>query len=456
MFKAKDRLLALVRGGGDMSGGDKLRLVLMLSVPAMMGQLSSIAMQYIDAMMVGSLGAVATASVGLVSTSTWLFGGVCASLGGGFAVVVAHHIGAREYARARDVMRQAMFVCMMLALCVCLLCVGVHGRLPLWLGGGGEVARLASSYFLVWSLTLPVMQMLFISNAMLRVSGDMVAPFVLGVVMCLLDVLFNSLFIPRWGVPGAAFATTCSGLTAAVLSLWRLLAFSPELSLVHRWGRLRLEAGILRRGFRIALPMAVEHVVFCGAQIASTLIVVTLGTVAVAANTIGIVVESLCYMPGYGIGDAATALIGQSYGARRMDLIRSFSRLTVWLGVAVMTAMGAVMYVRAPWLTRLMNPDALVQAEGVRALRIEAFAEPMYAASIVAYCIFVGLGDTLVPCVMNLGSIWLIRIPLAALLARSMGIQGVWLAMCIELNVRGAIFLARLKLKRIVYNESNS
>lgn len=195
--------------------------------------------------------------------------------------------------------------------------------------------------------------------------------------------------------------------------------------------------------------MAVEHAVFCGAQIVSTMIVAPLGAVAIAANTIGIVVESLCYMPGYGIGDAASTLIGQSYGARRGDLIRSFSILTVGVGMGVMTLMGIVMYILAPELMLMMSPDVAVQAEGVMALRIEAFAEPMYAASIVVYGVFMGLGDTLVPCIMNLGSIWLVRIPLAYILSQTMGLRGVWLAMCIELTVRGLIFLLRLRLKKI-------
>lgn len=154
-------------------------------------------------------------------------------------------------------------------------------------------------------------------------------------------------------------------------------------------------------------------------------------------------------MPGYGIGDAATTLIGQSFGARRNDLVHSFSIVTVALGIAVMTVLGVVMYVTAPALMRLMSPDHAVQMASVSALRIEAFVEPMYAASIVTYGVFVGLGDTLVPCVMNLCSIWLVRIPLAWWLSTRMGLNGVWIAMAIELTVRGIIFLTRLKLKSL-------
>lgn len=450
----KQELLYRVRNGGAMTRRDKLYLVLLLSMPAMLGQLSTIVMQYIDTMMVGQLGANATASIGLVSTTCWLFGGLTSSIGAGFGVLVAQHIGAREYDAARNVLRQSLMVCMSLGLLVSLFCFSIHSRLPLWLRGDPEVAALSSRYFLIWSLTVPVMQLLFLSNGMLRSSGNMKVPMLLGVLMCLLDVFFNFLFIPLWGVVGAAFATTLAAILTTVCSFTYLITRSPELRLlgdrnVTPVAEVRLDVPVVRRSLRIGLPMSVEHVVFCGAQIASTIIVAPLGSVAIAANTIAIVVESLCYMPGYGIGDAATTLIGQSYGARRSDLIRGFSVLTVGLGMGVMTLLGVVMYFIAPELMQLMTPDLMVQAEGSVILRIEAFAEPMYAASIVVYGVFMGLGDALVPCMMNLASIWLVRIPLAAVLARTMGLRGVWLAMCIELTVRGIIFLLRLRLKKI-------
>ena len=453
----KQRLLQQLRDGHEMTRRDKLNLVLWLSMPAILGQLSTIVMQYIDTMMVGRLGATATASIGLVSTTCWLFGGLSASIGAGFGVLVAQHIGAKENDVARNVLRQALLVCLLLGVVISLFCVSIHTWWPLRLGGTPEVAALSSKYFLIWSLTVPVMQLLFLSNGMLRSSGNMKTPMQLGVLMCGLDVIFNLIFIPLWGVVGAALATSLAGVITTACSFSYLVTRSPELRLVGEpLSRFTFQFPIIRRSLKIGLPMAVEHVVFCGAQIVSTIIVAPLGPVAIAANTIGVVVESLCYMPGYGIGDAATTLIGQSYGARRGDLIRSFSILTVGLGMGVMGLLGILMYWAAPELMQMMTPDLAVQAEGTVALRIEAFAEPMYAASIVVYGVFMGLGDTLVPCILNLGSIWLVRIPLAAILARTMGLRGVWLAMCIELTVRGIIFLLRLKLKKIKIYENNS
>ena len=201
---------------------------------------------------------------------------------------------------------------------------------------------------------------------------------------------------------------------------------------------------IIRRSLKIGLPMAVEHVVFCGAQIVSTMIVAPLGAVAIAANTIGVVVESLCYMPGYGIAEAATTLVGQGIGAGQKQLTRSFARQSVGLGITVMTIMGVLMWIFSPQLMSIMSPVEEVIALGTNVLRIEAWAEPMFAAAIVVNGVFIGAGDTLIPAAMSLCSMWFVRLTLAASLAPKFGLKGVWTAMAIELIFRGIIFLARL------------
>ena len=202
---------------------------------------------------------------------------------------------------------------------------------------------------------------------------------------------------------------------------------------------------MLRKAVKIGMPIGCERVIMCGAQITSTMIVAPLGMFAIAANSFGVNAESLCYMPGYGIADAATTLVGQSVGAKREDLARRFANITVIMGIGVMAFMGLVMYIAAPAMMGFMSPVPEIVGLGVEALRIEAFAEPMFAASIVCYGVFVGAGDTLIPSSMNLGAIWAVRITLAFILAPLMGLNGVWLAMCIELNLRGVLFLLRLR-----------
>ncbi|MBR6431229.1 MAG: MATE family efflux transporter, partial [Muribaculaceae bacterium] len=116
--------------------------------------------------------------------------------------------------------------------------------------------------------------------------------------------------------------------------------------------------------------------------------------------------------------------------------------------------MGVLMYTCAHLMMSFMSPvDAIIDL-GTQCLRIEAWAEPLYATAIVSYGVMVGAGDTLIPSILNLGSIWIVRITLAILLAASMGLIGVWIAMCIELCVRGSLFLIRLTSGRWIKKTS--
>ena len=190
--------------------------------------------------------------------------------------------------------------------------------------------------------------------------------------------------------------------------------------------------------------MGIQHLVMTGAQVVSTSIVAPLGKMAIAANSFGVTAESICYMPGYGIADAAQTLVGQSLGAGRERLMRNFARVSVVMGMAVMGVMGAVMYAGAPLMMDLLTPVGEIRALGVEALRIEAFAEPFFAASIVTYSVCVGAGDTFKPAAINLSTMWFVRLTLAYGLSKSYGLEGVWIAMAVELTFRGILFLVRL------------
>ena len=464
--QSKDRLLSFIREGGRLDWMAQVKLTALLSFPSMMAQMVHIMMQYIDASMVGSLGAEASASIGLVSTTIWLFGSLCAAASVGFYVQVAHKIGANDFAGAREVLRQSFLSCMLFALVLSGIGIGISSYLPHWLGGGEDICHDATLYFMFFSLCLPFAMLNSLCSGMLRSSGNMHIPSILSIGLCLLDVLFNwllifpsrnfqlstfnsqlSLTIPGagLGVAGAVLGTAIAYAICSLLMCYFTVVRSKELSLKQDSGTFIPQMRTLRESFHIGAPIAVEHIILCGAQIVSTIIVAPLGTVAIAANSFGITIEALCYMPGYGISDAATTLVGQSLGAGRRFLARSFGRITLSMGVMLMTMMAVVMYCCSPALLSIMTPDIDVQKLTVQVLRIEAFAEPMFAASIVCYGIFVGARDTLIPCTMNLTSIWFVRITLAFLLVSSMGLQGVWIAMAVELCFRGLIFLWRFQ-----------
>ena len=545
-------LLRKIRNRETLKTAEKLYLTITLSLPAMLAQVVSIIMQYIDAAMVGHLGEKASASIGLVSTSTWLIGGTAMAAVSGFSIQVAQEIGAKRYKHARELLRQSYII--VLALAVILMAAGLllAPVLPKWLGGTPDIVKESRKYFTVFSLALPIAGMSRLAGSMLQASGNMKVPGLLNSAACILDIIFNAFFIfdtadykvfgmnitvpgLGLGVTGAALGSAAAELVVCILMycfLWSRRSLlsgknvfrednadaenrnmitgdrktenrnmitgdwktgdrnmitgdrkaesrnmitgdrktgnrkTEHRKAEHR--RIKLERVDLRKAWSLGWPIGLEHIAICGAMVVTTVLVAPLGNIAIAANSFAITAESLCYMPGYGIGDAAATLVGQSVGAGRKELAFSFGRITIAAGMVVMTLMGVVMYCAAPLMIGFLTPVKEIKELGTTVLRIEAFAEPLYAASIVAAGALRGAGDTFKPFLMNLISLWAVRLGLAflltgriakifgisgggalgKLLTTNLGLEGIWIAMCVELCFRGAIFLIRFHRRK--------
>ena len=444
--KNSEILLSYIREGRTMTQREKLWLIVSLSIPSILAQISATVMFFIDASMVGHLGAKASAAIGLVESTGWLMGGLASAANMGFSVQVAHFIGANDFEAARRVLRQSLVCCMIWALMISLTSVLIAPFLPYWLGGTEEIAHDASIYFAIFGFSGIFFQMEGLAGSMLKCSGNMKIPSVLNIGMCVMDVGFNYLFIYilKLGVMGAAIGTGVAMLITAALMMYFLMVKSKMLSLIGRPGSFKPKEDTVRTAIKIGAPMGLQHMLMGGAYVVSTLIVAPLGTIAIAAHSLAITVESLCYMPGYGIAEAATTLVGQGIGAGQKVLTRSFAYMSVGLGIAVMTFMGILMWIFAPELMSIMSPVEEVIAQGTQVLRIEAWAEPMFAAAIVTNGVFIGAGDTMIPAAMSLCSMWFVRLTLAATLAPRHGLKGVWTAMAVELFFRGSMFIVRL------------
>ena len=444
--KKTEYLMESIRSGRAMVRSEKLNLIVGLSIPSMLAQISTVMMFFIDASMVGHLGAEASASIGLIESTTWLVGSLLSAAATGFSVQVAHFIGANDFVKARQVFRHALICGLAFSVFLSLIGVGIHSHLPYWLGGGADIASASSGYFLIYSLVLPFVYLYHTSEMMLKSAGNMHTPSVMAVLVCICDVIFNYIFIYicKLGVVGAAMGTALAYICISLPNLYLSACKNRMLNLRQDHVRFHWVKEYVQRACKISIPIAIQNILMSGAQIVSTMIVAPLGNIAIAAHSFAITAESLCYMPGYGIGDAATTLVGQTHGAGRIDLCRNFAYMTVGLGMLVMALMGVIMYVFAPEMIGVLSPVEAIRQLGTTCLRIEAFAEPFFAASIVTYCVCVGAGDTFKPAAINLGTMWLVRLTLAYGLSKSYGLEGVWIAMATELTFRGVLFLIRL------------
>ena len=310
---SSDALLSKIRDGLAMTGSEKLNLIVALSMPSILAQITSVLMFYIDASMVGSLGAEASASIGIVEPATWLFGSLVSACSMGFYVQAAHFIGAKDFAQARRVMQHGYIFGLVVALILMTVGIFIASPLPRLLGGGADIQSDATTYFLILSAAAPIHLIENLSSQMLKVSGDMRHPSVIAVAMCFADVFFNFLFIfPTreitlfalhikvfgfgLGVAGAAIGTLLAYLFACVPLLYYAIFKSKILAWRLSKGPFRWNAEYITSAVKLGAPMALQYLLMNGAQIVSTMIVAPLGNFAIAANSFAVTAESLCYI----------------------------------------------------------------------------------------------------------------------------------------------------------------
>ena len=460
------QMSAAMRAGHTISRADQWKLVVALSIPAIFEQLVSTVMSYIDTAMVGSLGHEATASIGVVVSTIWLFNGMVNAAGMGFSVQVAQYLGAGREKDSRNVLAQAMMFNAVFGCAMALIAVILGQFLPQLMGADPAVQADARAYFCTVGAFLPFAMASGLYSGILRCSGNVRLPSLLNVGMCLLDVVFNFFLIyptrkirgiTVWGaglgVRGAALGT---GLATACIGMTMLFL------LIRRNGPLKLQGDetwrftsiCLKNAATVATPAALEHAVLNLAQIVMTGVVTSMGAVAVAANYIAVQTESICYLPAFGVAAAATALVGQSIGANRPDMAKRFAYSTAALSFLLVSFAGCMLFLLSPVLAGLLTPDAEVISQAVRLLRIVAFAEPMFAISIVIMGALRGAGDSKGPFLLNLCSMWGIRVLTVLLFTRRFGLIGIWGTMTAELFFRGSFFLIRMFRGRWIQTEA--
>ncbi|MCI6700868.1 MAG: MATE family efflux transporter, partial [Solobacterium sp.] len=375
----------------------------------------------------------------------------------GFAVQVAHAIGAQDRERARKIAKQSLMASLIFSLLMTSAGVFISFRLPLWLKADESLWHDATMYFLFFSLFMIPRLLSRLCISLLQCTGNMKLPSILSVIMCFLDVVFNfflilpsryifGIYVPGFGlgVLGAQLGTSFAYLVISLLLFYFAFIKEDGISLIDNEASWFCERKIVNEALNIGLPIAMEQSAVTLAQVVGSRIVAPLGTIAIAANSFAVTAESICYMPGFGISAAATTMVGQALGADRKDYAFSFGWLTTIMGMIVMALMGLLMYFICPFVFSFMTPDLSVQSLAVNVLRIELFAEPLFAASIVATGALRGAKDTFIPGLINLLSIWGVRITLSLFLVNRIGLYGIWLAMAIELSIRGLLMLIRL------------
>ena len=225
-----EQLSARMRQGETIPSRQTAQVALALSIPSILEQLVVTAMGYIDAAMVGHIGAEATASIGIVSSSTWLLHGVLVGLYTALSIQIAQYLGADRQDDARSVLRQAMLFNVILGVGAALFGLGISPFLPGWLGADPSLRANATAYFAIWSTALPFTMAMGMYTSILRAAGYALTASLISVLVCVLDAIFNFFLInptrTLWGitvwgaglgVPGAALGTALATVVGGLL-----------------------------------------------------------------------------------------------------------------------------------------------------------------------------------------------------------------------------------------------
>lgn len=443
-----------------MQGKERLRQGIALALPAMTENLMATLLAMVDTAMVGSLGKEATAAAALNASPSWLIHSVVTVVGGSIAVIIARLWGARDHERAGAFGRQALTLALALGALLTLIAQVIAPHYPYWMNAEAAIIPDATAYMRIVSAAYIPQTLGLVFYGLMRGSGDMKTPMRISLTINLLNVAGNFLLIypsrtlpilggvPMWGaglgVSGAALSTAiCTSLSAVI----------GGICLARRKDALRLT---LRRSYRpemdkvksilhLGVPMAAERVIVNLGQVLYASTVSSLGTAELSAHHLAVTAEGICYNPAFGISVAATTGMGQALGAGKEEEAKKIGKMYLGMCAVVMLCVSILMYVLAPAMISLFTPDAELVRLGASALRIVAFAEPLFGLAIVGTALLRSAGETVAPLGISILCMMGIRVPLAMVFCQvfNWSLAGAWIAMDIDLIIRGTLTVIR-------------
>ena len=396
--------------------------IITLAWPTMVEQLMQTAVQYIDTAMVGSLGTAATAAVGATTTVNWLVGSSIGALSIGFLSYIARALGAGDGERAKRISAQAVLTVLIVGLISTVLTLSLSGLVPVWMKVDAAIRPDASAYFFILYTPMLFRSASIIFGTVLRASGDTSTPMKIGILVNVINVVFNFMLIyptrpilggaimmpgAGLGVIGAAIASAISVAVGGILIsiiLFRHPTVSP------RGYKLRPDMQILAPCLKIAFPNMLQRFGTSLGYVVFAAMINSLGGLATAVTTIANTVESAFYIPAFGMQTAASTLSGNALGANDRERMKRLARMFVPIEIGLMILSSTVLIVFAPLLSGIFSNSAEVIALSSKMLRMVALSEPFYGYRIIIEGLMHGVGKTREPFIFSIIGMWLIRI----------------------------------------------
>ncbi|MEQ9460855.1 MAG: MATE family efflux transporter [Phycisphaeraceae bacterium] len=440
---------------GRLAGLSLPRQVWLLSIWPLLEQYLNFLVGTVDIILAAdlepeSLAVSATDALGIAGYVMWLMGMVMGAVGIGAAALVSRAVGAGRYRLANAATGQAVLLAVTLGVVVMGALVALSGSIA-DLAGLDEASRpLAVRYLQIVALSAVGNAVLFIGAACLRAAGDARTPFRIMVAVNIINVVTSILFvrgpepIGGWGVSGIAAGTAVAWLVGGVLTVVVLVRGESGVRLMPMW--LRPHWHTMKRIVRVGVPQLLESLgIWAGNFAVLALVGRFAGDGLIGAHMIAIRIESISFLGGFAVAQAAATLVGQYLGARDPRRATLAALSCTGIGIGLMSLFGLSFVLLPVWWVGWFSDVPAHLTVTPELLWICGWAQPLFAVSIVLSSALRGAGDTKATMWLSFVSLFGIRLPLVLFFGwyLELGLVGVWYGLCLEWVFRASLFAAR-------------
>jgi putative MATE family efflux protein len=433
--------------GGKLAGLTLPQQVAVLAIWPLLEQVLNFLVGFVDTALAGRISTETVNAIGVATYFGWLIGLVQSAVGIGATAVISRAVGGRHKRVANAALGQAVLLAIMMGTFIGVLLFILAPSITAFANLKGTSAAQCVTYLRIISPGAFLSAVLFVGSACLRGAGDTRTPFLVLVIVNVVNTALSIYFVWQMdmGVAGIAWGTTIAWAVGAIVTSAVLIGGWGGIRL--RWHRLRPHWHTMKRVIRIGVPSLVE--MFLAMWLANFLILRIVGMlgddVAWGVHIIGIRIEAISFMPGFAMGIAASTLVGQYLGLGDVKRARQAVYLCWGVAAAIMTVMGAVFWLFPEPLVRTITDKPELLSKAPTLLRICAPVQVFFATSIVLGNAIRGAGDTRASLWMTAFSTYVIRLPLVFFVGYLYfgTLWGVWIGLCAEIAFRGCLFAFR-------------
>lgn len=391
------------------------------------------------------IGASAVASVGAASMFMWLSNGLATLAKMGGQIKVGHALGAQKKEDATSYAQSSIQMGIVFAIGFGILSVVFADEMiGFFQLNSAQVIQDAKLYLMITCGLVIFSFMNQIFTGILTAMGNSRTSFIATGIGLVLNIVLDPLFIFGFGVihpmgvAGAAIATVLAQLVVMLLFLYTILRDTVlfcDVHILHSYSSQHT-----REIFRIGLPSAVQSMLFSGISMVIARLIAGWGDAAVAVQKVGSQIESISWMTAEGYAAALNSFVAQNHGAKNTDRIREGYRLSMIVMLSWGVFCSFVLIVFPQLIFQVFIQEAEVLPMGVDYLRILGVSQLFMCMEITTAGAFSGLGKTLPPSIVSI-TLTGARIPMAILLGRWLGLNGVWWAITISSIGKGIVLL---------------